>query len=111
MLCRQYYQWSDLFGEVQTHFRTVIDLLFPEYDKVFHKDYNAASHELLSTFPTPQEVLTANPDELLQILKQNHRSQLWNEQKVDHLLTIARESLPDSYAQGAHCVALHSYSP
>lgn len=109
VLCRQYYQWSDLFGDVQTHFRTVLDLLFPGYDKVFHKVYNAASLELLSTFPTPQEVLAADPNELLRILKQNRRGQAWNEQKVDHLLAIARESLPDSYAQGAHIVALQSY--
>jgi len=109
VLCRQYYQWSDLFGDVQTHFRTILDLIFPGYDKVFHKVYNAASLELLASFPTPQEVLTANRNVLLQILKQNRRGQAWNEQKLDHLLTIARGSLPDSYAQGAHRVALHSY--
>lgn len=109
VFCRQYYQWSDLFSEVQIQFRVVLDLLFPGYDKVFHKVYNAASLELLSTFSTPQEVLSADRNELLQILKQNRRGQTWNEQKVDHLLTIARESLPDSYAQGAHRVALHSY--
>lgn len=109
VLCRQYYQWSDLFGEVQIQFRVVLDLLFPGYDKVFHKVYNAASLALLSTFPTPQEVLAANRNELLQILKQNRRGQTWNEQKVDHLLTIAKESLPDSNTQRAHRATLQNY--
>ena len=108
VLCRQYYQWSDLFSDVKTHFRTTLDLLFPGYDKVFHKVHNVASLELLSAFPTPQDVLEADRNELLRILKQNRRGQTWNEQKVDHLLTIARESLPDSYTQSAYIVALQS---
>jgi transposase len=60
VLCRQYYQWSDLFGDLHTHFRTVLDLLFPGHDMVFHKIHNAASLELLSNFPTPQDVLAAD---------------------------------------------------
>lgn len=51
-LCRQYNHWKGLYGEVQLHFRSVLDLLFPGYDKVFHKICNPTSLRLLAAYST-----------------------------------------------------------
>ncbi|MNJ63717.1 Transposase [compost metagenome] len=49
VICRQYQHWTGLYGEAQLHFRAVLDLLFPGYDKAFHKVCNRTSLELLIT--------------------------------------------------------------
>lgn len=109
VLCRQYQHWTKLFREVQQHFRAVLDLLFPGYDGVFQNICNAASLELLSRFPTPNSILAADREELIQVLLQNRRGRKWNETKLDLLLATARNSLPEPYAIKARCIALTHY--
>jgi transposase len=108
-LCRQYSHWKELYGEVQLHFRSVLDLLFPGYDRGFHKICNPTSLHLLVKYPTPQAILSANREDLIQILLQNRRGRQWNEEKLDVLISIARNSLPDSHATHAHKMALRNY--
>ncbi|MEX2103957.1 MAG: transposase [Bacilli bacterium] len=96
--CRQYHHWSGLYGEVQLHFRSVLDLLFPGNDKVFHKVCNPTSLTLLSTYPTPHAILSADQEDLLNILIQNRKGSRWNKEKLEALLSIARNSLPDPHA-------------
>lgn len=109
VLCRQLYHWTDSYGEVQIQFRSVLDLIFPGYDTVFHNICNPVSLELLSHFPTPQEMLAAERDQLLHILLRNRRGRRWNEERSDLLLVTARNSLPDLHAVAAHRIALRNY--
>jgi len=94
---------------VQVHFRSVLDLVFPGYDKAFHNLCNPTSLQLLSTFPSPKSLLEANPEDLLRILLNNRRGLAWNEQKLAALLSIARDSLLDPNASYAHQFALRIY--
>jgi transposase len=98
-----------LYGNVQLHFRSVLDLVFPGYDKAFQNLCNPTSLQLLSTFPSPQALLKANQEEILTILLRNRRGLPWNQKKLSTLLTIASESLPDPQASKANWVAMKNY--
>lgn len=108
-LCRQYYQFNSLYGDVQRHFRSVLDLLFPRYDRVFQNICNPTSLELLSHYPSPKDVLAADQEHVLSILLHNRRGRSWNELKLALINTIARESLPDSEATVSHQIAVRNY--
>lgn len=108
-LCRQHYQGMTLYGSVQLHFRSVLDLVFPGYDRAFQNLCNPTSLQLLSEFPSPDALLNADPEHILRILLRNRRGLSWNQQKLSHLLTIARDSLPDPQAAFAHQIALRNY--
>lgn len=108
-LCRQHVQITELYGSVQLHFRSVLDLVFPGYDQAFQNICNPTSLELLSLFPSSEALLHADPEEVLRILLHNRRGRAWNEQKLVHLLNLARESLPDPQASFAHEIALKNY--
>ncbi|SMF79036.1 Transposase [Paenibacillus uliginis N3/975] len=109
VICRQSQHWMGLYGETQLHFRAVLDLLFPGYDKAFHKVCNRTSLELLSRFPTPSELLAAEHEEIITLLLSNRRGRAWNESKLQELLEIARHSLPDLHAIQAQRVVLMQY--
>lgn len=109
VICRQYQHWTALYGQTQLHFRAVLDLLFPGYDRAFQKVCNRTSLELLSRFPTPAELLSADPEEVLNLLLSNSRGRAWNETKLQQLLDIARHSLPDLYGIEAQKEVLKHY--
>lgn len=109
LLCRQYTQWSAMYTDVQLHFRAVLDLAFPGYDKAFQNICNPTSLELLLQYPSPDMLLQADYEEVLQILKQNRRGRAWNEQKLTHIRTIAEQSLPDTQASIAQQVSMKHY--
>lgn len=109
VICRQYHHWAALYGETQLHFHAVPNLLFPGYDKAFHKVCNCTSLELLSHFSTPSELLAADREEVLELLLANRRGQVWNEAKLHQLLEIARDSLPDLHGIEAQKVVLRQY--
>ncbi|WP_379134090.1 transposase [Paenibacillus sp. sgz500958] len=108
-LCRQHYQLTSLYGDVQLHFRSVLDLLIPGYERAFQNICNPTSLELLSHYPSPQHLLEADQNHVLRNLLNNRRGQSWNEIKLVHLNTIARDSLPDPEATFSHQIALRSY--
>ncbi|WP_256762170.1 IS110 family transposase [Cohnella sp. WQ 127256] len=109
VLCRQHFQLTSLYGDVQLHFRSVLDLLFPGYERTFQNICNPTSLELLSHYSTPQDFLAADQDHLLSILLNNRRGRSWNEVKLAQLNIIARESLPDPEVTLAHQIALRNY--
>lgn len=109
VICRQYQHWTALYGQTQLHFRAVLDLLFPGYDRAFQKVCNRTSLELLSRFPTPAELLSADPEEVLNLLISNRRGRAWNETKLQQLLDIARHSLPDLHGIEAQKEVLKHY--
>ncbi|WP_157891889.1 hypothetical protein [Paenibacillus crassostreae] len=73
-------------------------LLFPGYDKAFHKVCNPTSLELLSRYPSPKELLDADHVEIITVLLSNRKGRAWNDSKLQQLLTIANNSLPDLHA-------------
>ena len=108
-LCRQHVQWTALYTDVQLHFRAVLDLAFPGYDQAFQNICNPTSLQLLLRFPSPDDLLRAGTEDIMQILLSNRRGRQWNEQKLVHLRGIARNSLPDPRSASAHPIALRNY--
>ncbi|TCZ79362.1 IS110 family transposase [Paenibacillus albiflavus] len=109
LLCRQYTQWSSMYTDAQLHFRAVLDLIFPGYDKAFQNICNPTSLTLLQTFPTPNALLHADSEDIMQILLHNRRGRSWNEQKLVQIRTIAQQSLPDPQATVAQNIAINHY--
>ena len=55
------------------------------------------------------DLLHADPEDILRILLRNRRGRSWNEKKREHLLNIARQSLPDPQAAFAQRIAIRNY--
>ena len=108
-LCRQHTNWTELLGEVQLQFRSILDLAFPGYDKAFQNIFNPTSLHLLSSFPSPSALLAADIEEVITILLHNRRGRTWNEDKYNFLMSIAQESLPDPCGAQAHQFAIQNH--
>jgi transposase len=72
-LCRQHAQWRALLSEVQLQFRSILDLAFPGYDRAFQNIFNPASTQLLTRFPSPLALRSADKEVVIEILMQNRR--------------------------------------
>lgn len=108
-LHRQYDHICELFAETQLHFRAVLDVLFPGFDQVFRRICSPSALRLLSAYPTPQDILQADREVLIQLLLPNRRGRKWNEAKLDALIAMATNSLPDTVGKMANQLALQSY--
>lgn len=108
-LCRQWDGINTLFTETQLRYRCILDLIFPNFDKVFYVVCCPTALELISTYPSPKAILSANKEELIKILKISRQSRQWCERKLEILLSAARESLPYEAAQQSNIQVLKSY--
>lgn len=107
--CRQADALNGMYTETQLHFQAVLDLLFPGYSKVFKHVCCPSSLLLLSAYPSPQDVLDADREDVFQLLLKNRRGKSFNEEKLDLLVEAAKESLPDPSAHHANVTSLHTY--
>ena len=108
-LCRQYEGFNALYTEVQLCLRSILDLLFPNYDQVFSHIRGVTALNVLSSFPSPQAILSASRSDILEALKPSKHSASWREMKADQLISAARESLPDNLAQQSNTRVLKNY--
>lgn len=110
-LCRQYDGLNNLYIETQLHLRNILDLIFPNYDTVFDHVCCKSSLKLISSYPSPQAILSAQREHLVEIIKSvaKGHSLEWANCKVDKLLTAARESLPSNQAQQSNARVLKDY--
>lgn len=107
--CRQADALNGMYTETQLHFQAVLDLLFPGYSKVFKHVCCPSSLRLLSAYPSPQDVLDADREDIFQLLLNNRKGASFNEIKLKLLVEVARESLPDPSAHHANITSLHTY--
>lgn len=108
-LCRQYEGFNILYTEAQLRMRSILDLLFPNYDKVFSHIRGVTSLNVLSSFPSPHSILSASREDLLATLKSAKHSASWCEIKADQLILAASESLPANQAQQSNTRVLKNY--
>jgi len=108
-LCRQYESFNNLYTETQNKYRAVLDLCFPKFESVFSHLRGPTALNVLSLFPSPDDLLDASRDELLASLKPAKKSREWNEMKADQLIMAAKESLPFNQAQQSSVRVLRSY--
>lgn len=108
-LCRQYEGFNIQYVESQLRLRSILDLVFPNFDKIFYHVRGVAALNVLTYFPTPQAVLSASRKELLDAIKPAKHSEFWCEQKANQLILAARESLPANHAQQSNSRVLKNY--
>jgi transposase len=108
-LCRQWDAFNELHTETQLKFRSLLILVFPKYDTVFDHVCVTTSLKLLSAYPSPAAVLSANREDLFNIIKLSKHSDSWCEEKLLKLYAAARESLSYDVAQQSNTRVLQSY--
>ena len=108
-LCRQYEGFNILYTEAQLRFRSILDLIFPNYDTVFYHVRGVTSLNVISSFSSPQTILSASREDLLAALKPSRHSVSWCEEKADQLIRAAKESLPANQAQQSNTRVLKNY--
>ncbi|MCO1602082.1 IS110 family transposase [Desulfosporosinus nitroreducens] len=108
-LCRQYDGFNTIYIETQLRFRSVLDLLFPKFESVFAHLCSPTALRVLSSFPTPDAILSASRDQIINCLKPAKMSKNWYELKTDALISAAKESLPFNRAQQSNLRVLRMY--
>jgi len=73
-LCRQWDGFNTLHTETQLKFRSLFTLIFPRYDTVFDHLCNPTSLRVISSFPSPEAVLSAKREELFSLIKLSKHS-------------------------------------
>lgn len=107
--CRQYESFNILYTESLLKLRNILDLVFPNYDKLFSSVANKVSLRFLSNYKTPDDVLNADFDELVSILKVNGKTHDWSIDKANLIIEAAKESLPTYSSQHSNVRAMTHY--
>jgi len=94
-LCRQYYDISDDCTAYKNKLIAILDELFPGFNDIFGNIASKTALEILSTYPTPEDILNAPKDMLVEIISKASRKGLkWSLNKYDKLIEIANEVKP-----------------
>lgn len=85
-LIRDYYKLTDTCSVFKKKLSTALRVIFPGYNTVFSK-------KTLSDYPTPQSILDAPKDRILDILISKSKKGLaWSEKVYSKLINIANEA-------------------
>lgn len=108
-ICRQYEGFNILYTEAVLRLRSILDVVFPNYDKLFSSVSSKISLNFLSKFKTPEDVLNADFNDLVSALIVRGRSKSWSIEKAKLIVETAKESLPDNTSQQSNVCALDEY--
>jgi transposase len=108
-LCRLYDSLNCIYVESQHRLHSILDLVFPNFHKVFNHICCKSSLELICSYPSPQSILSADREDLVNILRSSKHSIRWINEKVDNLLAAARESLPCNVSKQSNIRVLKNY--
>lgn len=75
-LCRYRLSLVDSVSELKCRIITVLDQVFPEYEKLFSDTWGISSKKLLEKYQTPEDILEIDTSELADFLKEHSRGQL-----------------------------------
>ncbi len=100
-LCRFRFSMVDTIADLKRKVIAVLDMLFPEYEKLFSDLFGATSSELLMEFTTPEEILAVDTDELAAFIAKHSRNRLgWD--KAEQLQAAAQSSFGIDFALDAY---------
>ena len=92
-LVREYYKLTDNASIYKKKLSTDLRIIFPNYNTVFSNTTSNSSLAILSTYPTPEAVLNAPKDKILDLLISNSKKgATWSENKYEKLITVAKEA-------------------
>jgi len=92
-LVREYYKLTDTCSDFKKKLNSDLKIIFPGYNTIFSNVTATSSLAILSKYPTPQAILEAPKETILEILLSTSRKGLlWCENIYSKLIAIANEA-------------------
>lgn len=91
-LCRQYDGINTTYQELVVRMHTVIDLIYPNFKRMFSTVRGKAALKFLKTFPSPEMVMSASLEELAASFHTSNKSLGWHLNKAALIKETVRES-------------------
>lgn len=99
-LCRYRLSLVDSVSELKCRIITVLDQIFPEYEKLFSDTWGISSKKLLEKYQTPEDFLELDTNKLADFLKEHSRGQL-GFAKAEKIQEAAQNTFGIKFAQNA----------
>ena len=90
----------DACGDCKRRVIALLDQVFPEYNSLFSDTFGVTSKEVLSQYPTPEDMLTVSTRKLTNLLEKSSRGRFGKE-KAEQLKSVAANSFGVSFAKDA----------
>jgi transposase len=90
---RFYLKLTNEKTNLKKRFRRNLHLVFPGYDQVFKNVFTRTSKEILSKYPTPDNILEMGEEKLLELMKKTSKNHV-NKEKVRELMEMAEDTIP-----------------
>ena len=90
----------DACGDCKRRVIALLDQVFPEYDTLFSDTFGVTSKEVLSQYPTPEDLLSVSTRKLSALLEKASHGQFGKE-KAEQLKAAAASSFGVSFAKDA----------
>lgn len=90
----------DSCGDCKRRVIALLDQVFPEYNSLFSDTFGVTSKEILSKYPTPEDMLTVTTRKLTSLLEKASHGRLGRE-KAEQLKAAAAESFGVRFAKDA----------
>lgn len=98
MLCREYYTLVDERADIKKKISAHLRLSFPGYEHVFSDIAGDSSLSILTTYPSPDCVLSASKDAMLSLLQSTSRKGLkWAQNTYEKLIYAAHNAKAISF--------------
>lgn len=107
LLCREYYTLVDERADIKKSISNILRLIFPGYEKIFSDTTGLSSLAILKHFPSPEAVISARGQCLIDLLKTTSRKGLvWATTIYNKLIHAAQDALKISFLSGESCSKL-----
>lgn len=90
----------DACGDCKRRVIALLDQVFPEYNSLFSDTFGVTSKEVLSKYPTPEDMLTVSTRKLTNLLKKASRGR-FGKDKAEQLKSVAADSFGVNFAKDA----------
>lgn len=90
----------DACGDCKRRVIALLNQVFPEYSSLFSDTFGVTSKEILSQYPTPEDMLTVSTRKLTSLLEKASRGRFGKE-KAEQLKSAAANSFGVSFAKDA----------
>ena len=90
----------DSCGDCKRRVIALLDQVFPEYDSLFSDTFGVTSKEVLTKYPTPEDLLSVSTRKLTTLLEKTSRGRC-GRGKAEQLKAAATESFGVSFAKDA----------
>lgn len=90
----------DSCGDCKRRVIALLDQVFPEYDSLFSDTFGVTSKEVLSQYPTPEDMLTVSTKKLTKLLEKASHGRFGRD-KAEQLKAAAADSFGVGFAKDA----------